>query len=388
MSDQAAEPNALVQAEALHAARLWHRQRWIGPLGTVACATMMAWLLRDHVDRDRLLVWMTAVVAMSAQAALAFLVRPLRRRRSRRLLPVFTELSHLGIGVTAGLLGFIDHSAMVDDPAVLLGVLAYLFVMTLGVAIGTAATGPLLPMVAVPLWLLTGAAMISVSQWLVTAVLAVGAALLVHGQWEMRRIWRELVHLRLESSREADRRRHEADCDPLTKLWNRRGAIRQVEERKLEQAGASWLVAFFIDLDRFKPVNDTYGHAIGDHVLVETARRLAEVFRPDDVVARIGGDEFVAILRAAEAPDQSSLGHRADHLIDMIERPVLVDGHELTVSASVGIAWEPLAEADCEALIQWADRAMYEAKRSDDPAVKIVVTSSGQRQEAWPAPSD
>ncbi len=117
-----------------------------------------------------------------------------------------------------------------------------------------------------------------------------------------------------------------------------------------------------IDVDRFKVINDTMGHAAGDIMLREVARRLRATVRRDDVVARLGGDEFAILLPGiANSGDPASI---AAKLLDALRQPVLIDGREIIVSLSIGIAQYPADSREAEDLVKYADTAMYLAKRS------------------------
>ncbi|HEX8590536.1 bifunctional diguanylate cyclase/phosphodiesterase [Pseudomonas sp.] len=122
------------------------------------------------------------------------------------------------------------------------------------------------------------------------------------------------------------------------------------------------LVMLSLDLDRFKPVNDLLGHAAGDRVLNDVSSRLSDCVRHGDLVARVGGDEFVLILSDTRTQDEvESLCRR---LIDSIERPVQIDDQEIFVSASIGIAMAPTDAREAAELLRYADIALYEAKAS------------------------
>jgi len=119
------------------------------------------------------------------------------------------------------------------------------------------------------------------------------------------------------------------------------------------------LAVLFLDLDRFKNVNDSLGHGTGDALLVEAARRIRAAVRHQDTVSRAGGDEFSLLL-----PDTDGEGaaHVAQKLIDAIGRPFTIDGHELTTTPSIGIAMFPADALDVDALLRASDAAMYRAK--------------------------
>ncbi|MGD0314633.1 MAG: EAL domain-containing protein, partial [Xanthobacteraceae bacterium] len=116
----------------------------------------------------------------------------------------------------------------------------------------------------------------------------------------------------------------------------------------------------FMDLDRFKNINDTLGHAAGDVLLIETAKRLKECVRKSDVIARIGGDEFVILLR--EVSDQSQVARIAQKILTAVVKPLVIHGHECRITGSIGISTFPTDALDEETLIKNADAAMYVAK--------------------------
>ncbi len=126
-------------------------------------------------------------------------------------------------------------------------------------------------------------------------------------------------------------------------------------------ANASRLALLFIDLDGFKPVNDTYGHSIGDLVLEQVGQRLKAMSRGKDVVARVGGDEFLLLL--GHVTSQEGIAHVADRLIQGLSQPYAADGREVMISCSVGIAMYPDGCSHAK-LIARADAAMYASKRS------------------------
>ncbi|KTC51107.1 diguanylate cyclase [Pseudomonas fluorescens ABAC62] len=120
------------------------------------------------------------------------------------------------------------------------------------------------------------------------------------------------------------------------------------------------LVMLSLDLDRFKPVNDLLGHAAGDRVLNEVSSRLTECVRHGDLVARVGGDEFVLIIN--EAGSQAEVEHLCRRLIASLERAIHIDEQQVFISASIGIALAPNDAGDVAQLLRYADIALYEAK--------------------------
>lgn len=160
--------------------------------------------------------------------------------------------------------------------------------------------------------------------------------------------------------RHAKRLEHEARHDPLTDLANRSkfldALVQSLHTRAVE---GGELTVFFVDLDDFKPVNDSYGHLVGDELLRDFAARLRSGVREGDLVARLGGDEF-AVLLDGLGRDQAS--RIAEALIERLSTPYAIMGHEIHVTASVGAAGYPADGADAAALLDTADAAMYRAK--------------------------
>ncbi|WP_019142639.1 putative bifunctional diguanylate cyclase/phosphodiesterase [Noviherbaspirillum massiliense] len=153
-----------------------------------------------------------------------------------------------------------------------------------------------------------------------------------------------------------------ANYDSLTGLANR-ALLRQRLEEAIAQArdhpGQKVWVAF-IDLDRFKIVNDSLGRKAGDRLINTVAERLIHAVRESDTVARLGGDEFAVLMR--EADDSTVSAAMVDRLVQAIAHPASIDGHEFTLTCSIGIAVYPDNGEDAEKLIEYADIAMYSAK--------------------------
>ncbi len=149
--------------------------------------------------------------------------------------------------------------------------------------------------------------------------------------------------------------------DSLTGLPNRTLFIDQLS-RRLERAGQDGesIAVLFLDLDRFKYVNDSLGHDVGDRLLAAVAQRIRRVVRQADCVARLGGDEFTVALNAASGPAAAAA---AQNICRTLGHPFQVDGHEIFVAASVGIALFPQDGPDVGTLLKHADMAMYRAKK-------------------------
>jgi diguanylate cyclase (GGDEF)-like protein/PAS domain S-box-containing protein len=154
---------------------------------------------------------------------------------------------------------------------------------------------------------------------------------------------------------------HAAQHDPLTGLPNR-ALVYEFGNRliRLAQRHGTRVAVLFFDLDRFKPINDTFGHEVGDKMLQEVANRLRAGLRSSDVIGRIGGDEFVAIIDDLET--DKDIVKAATHLLGLLRKPYQIDSLELRMSPSIGISLFPDNHSDVGELIRLADAAMYQAK--------------------------
>jgi diguanylate cyclase (GGDEF)-like protein len=163
--------------------------------------------------------------------------------------------------------------------------------------------------------------------------------------------------------------------DTLTQLPNRRSFLERLEEAlaRSRRSGRA-LALMYLDVDHFKQINDTHGHAVGDEVLVAFARRLQACVRSTDTVARLAGDEFVIILEGLNESSESSLV--GDKIVAAMQEPMVLKQHRLRVTSSIGIAvieaiapghesaFARLGRLTGDELISRADQALYEAKRA------------------------
>lgn len=168
----------------------------------------------------------------------------------------------------------------------------------------------------------------------------------------------------ITETKQSQSRLHElVNHDPLTGLANRRllnelleHAIRRAEREKHQ------IALLFIDLDRFKTINDSLGHQVGDKLLYEASRRISLSMRESDVVARLGGDEFVVMMDMINNPEDAAL--IAQKIIHALEIEFIIDGKEIFIGASIGISIFPKDCGDVDSLIKAADIAMYQVKNS------------------------
>lgn len=158
------------------------------------------------------------------------------------------------------------------------------------------------------------------------------------------------------------RARHLAQHDSLTSLPNR-GFFGERLDHALAAAEPvrQPVAVLYLDLDGFKQINDSHGHATGDELLRIVAARLTQTLRADDIVSRLGGDEFACLLR--DLPNQEQLRHLACKMFDAVSAPVKIGPLKLTVRPSIGMAICPADGATAESLLKNADAAMYRAKR-------------------------
>ena len=212
---------------------------------------------------------------------------------------------------------------------------------------------------------------IPVGQGLAPAVLSVwrtepGAPLIGH-RHVLERAAR-YVQLALVRTAEHQRLRHMAGHDALTGVANRTEFRNRLAHALA--IGERDLAVAFCDLDDFKPVNDNYGHHVGDLVLVEVAERLRSCLRTGDELARIGGDEFTVLLR--NVPDDDAARHVADRLLAAVRDPFTFDGGSADIGLSVGIALS-VAGIGADELVERADSALYEVKRSGGRGAAIAA---------------
>ena len=151
--------------------------------------------------------------------------------------------------------------------------------------------------------------------------------------------------------------------DPLTGLPNRRQLeTRMKDALQIDAADGTSVYVLYMDLDRFKPINDELGHDVGDLVLQEVGRRLQAAVRRADTVARVGGDEFVVVLHQMES--HAVVVSIVKSILKSISEPIAAGVHQLQLGISIGCAHHPCDGTEISELLKHADAAMYQAKRS------------------------
>jgi diguanylate cyclase (GGDEF)-like protein len=175
----------------------------------------------------------------------------------------------------------------------------------------------------------------------------------------------------------ADRSREQALHDPLTGLPNRILLFERLNHAVLRNRRSRKIAAvLFVDLDRFKVINDVYGHSVGDELLVAVAERLRKVLRPDDTLARLSGDEFVVLSEDLDASNELDVRGQVDAIAARIgaaiAAPFVLSDAAIELTASVGIAFSRPGARTAEQLLEAADAAMYQAKRNGGARHQIV----------------
>ncbi len=165
-----------------------------------------------------------------------------------------------------------------------------------------------------------------------------------------------------ERQQAAELIRYMADHDSLTDLPNRNYFNERLPQAiSLAKRQGRMICLLFIDLDRFKPINDQYGHSVGDLVLLQVAERLKKTLRVSDSVCRLGGDEFVILLESTKSVEGAK--NVAQKTIELLNEPIEVEGHRCSIGASIGISIYPQDCHDAKTMLRNADIAMYEAKK-------------------------
>jgi diguanylate cyclase (GGDEF)-like protein len=187
--------------------------------------------------------------------------------------------------------------------------------------------------------------------------------------------------LKSENSKLTDK----ANNDPLTGLPNRDALMVQLQQSmaQIQTAGLGSLAVCFIDLDRFKPINDEHGHVVGDKVLQSVAGRIRSVARNGDFLARIGGDEFILIVHGLE--NIWEVEPVLSRLLHVTTSPILAGGHSAWIGFSIGVTIYPQDASTPEALIQHADEAMYKAKRAGGGGWAMWQVDGAETEEATDA---
>ncbi|WP_434579943.1 diguanylate cyclase [Sulfurimonas sp. NW15] len=168
---------------------------------------------------------------------------------------------------------------------------------------------------------------------------------------------------------------YQANHDFLTGLMNRKALLQRLHEENAKAIRHSFIHAFlFIDLDNFKQVNDTYGHHVGDELLIQVSHRMRSILREEDILARISGDEFAIILvNIAETKEAAKeyAQKKCHSIIEALSRTFVIEGNEIHIGASIGIKIFPDEKHNIENIMNDADKAMYVAKKNGKNSCSI-----------------
>ncbi len=180
---------------------------------------------------------------------------------------------------------------------------------------------------------------------------------------------------------------HLSQHDSLTDLPNRSLLYTRLNHSiSIAKRDHKICAVLFLDLDRFKPINDEYGHAVGDEVLIEVAKRMRSRMRDVDTVARLGGDEFVVVIGSIDSSIDAL--NVAEELIATIESPVtLASSAQVSVGASIGVSLFPSHADNAAVLLEKADIALYEAKRAGRARCVVYEVESLNKQLRAPSNS-
>ncbi|MDM0087315.1 MULTISPECIES: GGDEF domain-containing protein [unclassified Variovorax] len=191
-----------------------------------------------------------------------------------------------------------------------------------------------------------------------------------------------------ERRRSEERIRHLARHDGLTSLVNREVFLEHLRTASAAAAqGGEAFAVHYIDIDHFKPINDRFGHAVGDQVLIAVADRMRRVSGPGEVLARLGGDEFAVLQHRVH--EAASARRLAGRILSALAEPLQVEGHVLSVAASIGIALYPQAGHDPDLLLRHADSAMYAAKAQGVAGIRVFgdcANGADPDPAAWISP--
>jgi len=329
----------------------------IGAANGIMTAGVTAWLARQ--PSVTLLATILATVAVARVAMAVALPRLAHRNTS--MLELLYELGAFAYSLLIG--GLAALTVILDLHE---GLQLLMVANAVGYATGIAARNAGRPMIAIGQLLFTMTPVIvAIGQHggveyvalLISMVLLLPA--MVSITMNVFRTLRNSISAAETSARLADKMQHLARTDVVTGLLNRAGLNHHMVERISGLGVGQKLALYWLDLDRFKEVNDTLGHQVGDRLLMEVGNRLQRLAPDGAAIARFGGDEFIV---ACEVKDQHEVEAMGLTILEEITRPMRFDDHRLEIGTSIGIAVLPDDGQDFEALLQGADLALYQAK--------------------------
>jgi diguanylate cyclase (GGDEF)-like protein len=325
------------------------------------CGILSAWGAAIQDDQHRLFLSASILTAVAVvRVTLAYLLPKLKEFDTRALEIAF-EIGAFSFALMCGVIA--AQSVYFDLQQ---GVQTLTVGMAIGYGVAMAARNAGRPAIAIGQLFLAIAPVVVVfafSNQLSYQLLAATMVLLLPAMMSITASIFEVMRTSIDaaeaSAQMADKMRELARTDVVTGLTNRAGLNEDAVEMLMRLPDDQKLAMFWIDLDRFKEINDTLGHPVGDKVLAEVANRLRSAAPEGATIARFGGDEFIIV---AEVADRGESERLARALIDEISRPTRVDGHRIDTAASMGVALLPDDGPDIEGLMQGADLALYHAK--------------------------
>lgn len=332
-----------------------------GVLIAALCGILTAWgaALQDNHGRLSVAAAILTAIAIS-RAVMAFLLPRLKSCDKKTL----EFLYELGAFSYAGMCGIIAAQSLLFDLQSTVQTLTVANAVGYGIAMASRNAGR--PTIAIGQIFLSIAPVIAVcalSSDISYRILALSLGLLLPAMMSITvsifQVIRTSIDAAETSRRLAEKMREQSRTDVVTGLLNRAGLNSDLLEQLMNLPAGRKLALFWLDLDRFKEINDTLGHAVGDGVLAEVGHRICDTVPEDAVVARFGGDEFIA---ACTVGDRSECEQLASAIISDLTRPYRIDGHRVQSGASMGVALLPDDGPDIDALMQGADLALYHAK--------------------------
>ena len=273
-------------------------------------------------------------------------------------------LFEVGAFSYAGMVGMVTAIAVYMDAPVEVQMLTVANAIAYGVGIGARNAGrPAIALGQLALSLAPGIVALWLEGTMIYRVLAVSMAMLFPAMTSITLVvfktLRNSIAAAETSARLAEKMQSLARTDVVTGLLNRAGLNHELIERLTRLEPSDKLALFWLDLDKFKEVNDSLGHQVGDRLLAEMARRLRRIAPESATVARFGGDEFIV---ACHASNRSEVERIALQIMDEVGRPMRIDDHRLEIGTSMGIAILPDDGQELETLLQGADLALYHSK--------------------------
>ncbi len=330
----------------------------VGAINGVIASMIAAYLAEDPFFNVGCVILMMIAIA---RVAIAFGLSPDDSDTSTQRLEVFYELGAFSYAATLGILAGASIGLEIGTAAEVL-----MMANAMGYGVGICARNAGRPFIAIGQLTLSITPMLVAALWVgsfVMVALAINLFLLLPAMasitGKLFEQLREAIAAAETSAKLAEKMRKLARTDVVTGLANRAGFNHDLVEALMHLPTGARLAMLWLDLDRFKEVNDLLGHQVGDQVLAEVARRMKEMAPADATVARFGGDEFVVFF---QTDNRSECEQIATNLRDHVSRPLRVNGEWLDIDASMGVAILPEDGSDADTLLQSADLALYHAK--------------------------